>query len=65
MTAVGGMSSPVVTTIICILIDGSCLTYFINPQQYLPTTQKNREKESIAVMPGLVRICNRVLWVSR
>jgi len=48
-----------------ISVHGSCLTYFINPQRYLPTTQKKGIKESIAVMPGLVRISNRVLWVSR
>ena len=47
-----------------ISVHGSCLTYFINPQRYLPTTQKKGIKESIAVMPGLVRISNRVFWVS-
>ena len=46
-----------------ISIDGSCLTYFINPQWHLPTTQKKREKGSIAVVPGLVRISNIVFWV--
>ena len=50
---------------IYISVHGSCLTYFINPQWYLPTTQKKGIKESIAVMPGLVRISNRVFWVSR
>jgi len=49
---------------IYISVHGSCLTYFINPQRYLPTTQKKGIKESIAVMPGLVRISNRVFWVS-
>ena len=48
-----------------ISVHGSCLIYFINPQWYLPTTQKKGIKESIAVMPGLVRISNRVFWVSR
>ena len=48
-----------------ISVHGSCLTYFINPQRYLPTTQTKGIKESIAVMPGLVRISNRVFWVSR
>jgi len=49
---------------IYISVHGSCLTYFINLQQYLPTTQKKGIKESIAMMPGLVRISNRVFWVS-
>ena len=47
-----------------ISVHGSCLTYFINPQQYLPTTQKKEIKESITMMLGLVRISNRVFWVS-
>ena len=50
---------------IYISVHGSCLTYFINPQWYLPTTQKKEIKESITMMPGLVRISNRVFWVSR
>ena len=44
-----------------ISINGRYLTYFINPQWHLPTTQKKRVKGSIAVKPGLVRISNRVL----
>ena len=67
--ACGASSSPIVWCAmgwaslsghIYIWVDGSCLTYFINPQRNLPTTQKKRIKESIAVMPGLVRISNRV-----
>ena len=45
-------------------VDGSCLTHFIHAYGYLPIHPKKGEKQGPAMELGVVKISNRVFWVS-